>query len=180
MLAFIAVDAMIVSTTLNSNHMTGKSSMVATPAPNFVVQDENQKPIRLAEFRGHIVILDLWASWCAPCRASLPYMAEIAKKYQSQGLVVLAVDVGDRPEVFRRWRTEHGRYSPLRFGTDTAAHQVSYLYHGSILPTVFVIDQSGKIVGKHTGFDGTEAPIMDILNNISGFRSTEGPDKNVH
>jgi thiol-disulfide isomerase/thioredoxin len=103
----------------------------------------------LAQYRGKLVLIDFWASWCAPCRYSFPWLNEMQAKYADRGLVVVGVNV-DREradaEHFLRDVPAHFRivYDPS--GTLAAAYDVPGM------PTSFVFGADGKLIGKHIGF----------------------------
>lgn len=65
----------------------------ASPAPGWELQDLDGKTVRLSDFKGKVVILDFWATWCPPCRAEIPGFIELQKKYQAQGLAIVGVSV---------------------------------------------------------------------------------------
>jgi len=121
--------------------------------------------IDLTRYRGKVVVVDFWASWCAPCRQSFPWLNAMQSKYGRDGLVVIGVNVD-------RVRAEADRF--LR--DVPATFEIAYDPDGSLatqydvpgMPTSYVFDTSGKLVGKHVGFRNAsrterEAEIQKLL-----------------
>ena len=81
-----------------------------TPAPDFTAMDKDGKPVKLSDYRGKVVVIDFWASWCPPCRASMPHNQEVAKKLQDAGtpFVLLAVDNSEGRDAFLTWVAKNG------------------------------------------------------------------------
>jgi cytochrome c biogenesis protein CcmG/thiol:disulfide interchange protein DsbE len=107
----------------------------------------------LAEYRGHVVWLDFWASWCAPCRQSFPWMQRLQQRYADRGLLVVTVNVDhDRRSAERFLRAfPHGfivRYDP--------AGTLPSRMNAKAMPTSFLLDAAGNVVASHTGFRTTD------------------------
>lgn len=132
-----------------------------TLAPEFSSFDLDGKEVRLADYRGRVLILDFWATWCAPCVASMPHTQAIAAKYAGQGVAVLAVCTGDKRQRFEDWvKLKAKAYPALRFtfdpheqGTPAEHERASVALYGvPAIPTQFVIDREGRIAGTITGY----------------------------
>jgi peroxiredoxin len=130
-------------------------------APEFSSFDLNGKEVRLADYRGKVLILDFWATWCSPCIASMPHTQEIAAKYADQGVAVLAVCTGDKRTKFADWvKLKGNSYPALRFtfdphepGTPTHAQRASVALYGvPAIPAQFILDRSGMIVATTDGY----------------------------
>jgi thiol-disulfide isomerase/thioredoxin len=118
------------------------------PAPDFKVKDLEGKEISLADSKGKVVLLNFWASWCGPCRAEIPGLIDLQKKYRDRVQIIgLIVDDDDETEVRNVVKSEAINY-PVAFTTS----QVRLDYGGiAALPTVFVINPEGRVVQKHVG-----------------------------
>lgn len=131
-----------------------RAGTVDEPAPPFVVKSTEGQTVRLAQLRGRPVILDFWATWCIPCRASLPDLNEMQQRYAGRGLVVvgLSVDDGDSQEV-KRFAKRMG----LRFPVALADERVMDQY-GPIrsIPTTFFINRNGLVVRRVVGYVDSE------------------------
>jgi thiol-disulfide isomerase/thioredoxin len=120
------------------------------PAPPLTLKDLDGKPLSLEEAKGKIVLLNFWATWCGPCRAEIPDLIELQKKYKDHlEIIALATDEDDAEEVKEFVAKTRINY---RVALDTDA--VSAAYGGiPALPTSFVIDPQGRVVEKHVGLD---------------------------
>ena len=133
-------------------------------APAWKLADLDGKPISLADFKGKVVILDFWATWCAPCRDEIPGFVELQKKFADQGLVVIGISLDQEGAAFvQRFVKQHGVTYPVVLGDP----EVAAAYDGiDALPTTFIIDRAGKVVKGHRGFTEQakfEADITPLL-----------------
>ena len=133
-------------------------------APAWKLADLDGKPVSLADFKGKVVILDFWATWCAPCRDEIPGFVELQKKFGDKGLVVVGVSLDEEGAAFvQKFVKEHGVTYPVVLGNQ----QVAAAYDGiDALPTTFIIDREGKVVKGHRGFTEQtkfEADIAPLL-----------------
>jgi thiol-disulfide isomerase/thioredoxin len=78
-------------------------------APDFETKDLHGNPVTIASFKGKVVVLDFWAAWCQPCRKALPHVQDLAKQYQDQGVMVLAVGTADTHSAFQKWMTANAK-----------------------------------------------------------------------
>ena len=124
-------------------------------APDFTLQDLSGNWISLEKHRGSVIILDFWATWCPPCRKSIPELISLQEKYRSKGLVVLAVSIDDPQKVSARYlRTFKDQfkinYKILRHNDKVIK---DYFEGGQMsIPTQFIIDRKGIIRKKIIGF----------------------------
>lgn len=142
-----------------------------TKAPDFTVHDANGKAVKLSQYKGHVVVLDFWATWCGPCQESLPYTSAVAKKYAPKGVVVLAVNVWDTKSEFNKWLPKHKEYSALKFAIDTSGQGkdvATSLYHVSGIPTQYIIDKKGRIVKSIVGFEGNDTELVKAIKAALG------------
>lgn len=142
----------------------------ADPAPAWNLQDINGKQVKLSDFKGKVVILDFWATWCPPCRAEIPGFVELQKEYGSKGLVVVGVSLDDNPEVVASFAKAKGINYPIVMGTQ----EVAQAYGGiEAIPTTFVIDTNGNVVAQHQGYTDKaefEAEITGLLPKVTAMR----------
>ncbi len=146
--------------TLEKPRGTKATSLLArgTPAPDFTATDKDGKSVRLSDFRGKVVILDFWASWCPPCIASMPHNQAVAKKLQEENLpvVLLALDNSEAREPFVKWVNEHKEMNALTFVyADPKTEKIAGdLYKVTGIPTQYIIDAKGIIRDFSVGFGG--------------------------
>ena len=119
-------------------------------APAFQLNDLNGKPVSLAEARGKIVLLNFWATWCGPCRAEIPDLVDLQKRYADKfEIIALATDEDDPDEV-RRFVLQSGINYRVAMSSDAVRRDYGGI---AALPTSFVIDPEGRIVQKHVGLN---------------------------
>jgi peroxiredoxin len=117
-------------------------------APDFTLKAIDGTSIRLSDYRGKVVLLDFWATWCAPCQEEIPRFVEWQNQYRNQGLQVIGVSMDDSPEPVQRFNREFRMNYPVAVGTQDIASQ----YGGILgLPVNLVIGRDGNIKAKHLG-----------------------------
>ena len=120
----------------------------------------------LADYRGRVVVVDFWASWCKPCRASIPWLNQMRSRYGAQGLVIIGVNVdAERADAERFLREVPIDFDVLYDSQGVLAEQ--FKVQG--MPSSFVFDRDGKLVGTHLGFRENrrtehEAEIQTLLS----------------
>jgi cytochrome c biogenesis protein CcmG, thiol:disulfide interchange protein DsbE len=147
------------------------SSLVGHPAPDWSGTDLDGHPIKLADFRGHPVFLNFWASWCGPCRAEQPGLNNIARDFGPRGLKVVGVDIRDNLEQARIFRDEFKVQYPSIF--DQAA-RLGYAYRVDAPPSSAFIDAHGVVIFTITGALG-EADYRRIIQDKLLGASTPSP-----
>jgi len=123
-------------------------------APGFTVRALDGRNVRLSDYKGKAVVLDFWATWCAPCRASLPHLNDVQGRFSKQGLVVLGISVDDaEPQEVRQFADRLG----LKFRMAMADERVLDLY-GPIrtIPTTFFINRRGEVTRRVVGYIDSE------------------------
>lgn len=126
------------------------------PAPDFDLVDANGKSRRLSELRGRPVIVNVWASWCPPCRAEMPALQRLYQDFQPRGLEILAVNSTsqDTPEAAQAFVAQQGLTFPVLFDQQG---EVKRLYHVDALPSTYFIDAQGIIQDVVIGGPMSEA-----------------------
>jgi len=119
-------------------------------APDFTLPQLDGKPVSLSGLRGRVVIMEFWATWCGPCRFSLPSLEVIYKKYRDQGVTVLLINNDEPPEAVRKWAKK--RFTAPVLLDEGAAVAARYGVQG--IPRLFIVDQEGKLVYAHEGYGG--------------------------
>ena len=119
------------------------------PAPEFTLKDTDGKPVHLSDYRGKVVLLDFWATWCGPCRVEIPWFIEMQRKHKDQGFEVLGVAMDDEGwEVVKPFLADMGVNYRVMMGNDATAQ-----LYGDVdaLPSTFLIDRDGRIAAIHLG-----------------------------
>ncbi|WP_461829113.1 TlpA disulfide reductase family protein [Aquifex sp.] len=124
-----------------------KGSLVGKPAPDFTLKTLDGREISLKDFKGKVVLINFWATWCPPCREELPLFERLYKKYKDKGFVILAVNTD--PENLQDFLKDYGENLsfPILIGNDDILNK--YPVRG--LPTSILIDREGKIVKVRLG-----------------------------
>lgn len=128
-------------------------------APDFSLQEITGKTVSLKQYLGHIVVLDFWATWCPPCRRSIPELVAAQGKYRKKGLVVLGISLDNPEQVNNTDLEKFKNYFKINYQILRVSTQVlkDYFGHQSIsIPTMFFINRKGDIVDKHVGFSPGE------------------------
>lgn len=127
----------------------------------------------LPDLKGKIVLVDFWASWCGPCKASFPALDQLQKEYGPRGLIILAVNQDKTKELMDRFLTEH----PVGF---PVVRDCEHLLVGAAdvasMPSSFLFDRSGRIRYLHKGFHGSET-IADYTREIEELLTGKGGAK---
>lgn len=120
-----------------------------TPAPDFSLKDLRGNLVSLRDFRGRVVFLNFWATWCPPCRLEMPTMEELHREFADHGLVILAVNFRESPDEVRSFLKQHG----FTFTTLLDEEERAFgLYRAWSLPTTYLINKKSEIVGKVIGY----------------------------
>jgi thiol-disulfide isomerase/thioredoxin len=141
-----------------------------TIAPDFTVQNPDGKPLSLSEFKGKVVILDFWATWCGPCQQSMPGLEKLYQQIKDQNVVVLSVCVKDQKPAFDKWMADHaGKDYNFTFAFDPAGKGEGEIsgskYNVQGIPFQFVIAPDGKVVGTNMGYNGNENKLIELLKD---------------
>jgi len=124
-------------------------------APDFTLKDLLGNSVSLQQYRGKVVLLDFWATWCRPCHYSIPELVELQKKYMDQGLVILGVSVDSPLQINNRYLSAFKEKYGINYTILRADEKTTTEYLGNsdfYIPTMFVVNRDGVIVNKHEGF----------------------------
>lgn len=124
------------------------SPLVGKAAEQFTLVDLAGYPRTLSTLRGKVVLLDFWATWCAPCRREMPNIAKLHRELESKGLAVVAVNVAEKPEVVSAFMTKNAYDLTVLLDPDG---KVASLYGANALPTLVVIDREGNVASHLIG-----------------------------
>ncbi len=118
-------------------------------APNFSLKDADGNAVNLADYRGKVVLVNFWATWCGPCEAEIPWFIEFEKKYKDQGFAVLGVSMDDDGwKSVRPYIASHKINYRVMIGSEVVSQQFGEI---EALPTSFVLDRDGRIASNHVG-----------------------------
>jgi cytochrome c biogenesis protein CcmG/thiol:disulfide interchange protein DsbE len=136
--------------------MTNVSGGNHPVAPAFLLTDLNGRRLELSNYRGKVVLLDFWATWCAPCRTEIPHFVELQKQYGTQGFQVVGISMDDGPKPVREFYDRFHLNYPVAMGDE----QVADAYGGILgLPVNILVSRDGRICARHAGL--TDANILE-------------------
>jgi len=124
-------------------------------APDFSLKDLSGKTVSLSSYRGRVVLLDFWATWCPPCRMSIPELVGLQEKYRDKGLAILGLSVDDPQRVSDKDLKEFKKMAKINYPILRVDQKILEDYFAKqrmAIPTMFIIDGEGKIIEKIPGF----------------------------
>ncbi len=139
--------------------------LVGRAAPQFTLQDLDGKNVSLSSFKGKVVVLDFWATWCPPCRQEIPHFIDLQNKYGKKNFTFLGVSVDqDGPSVVKTFVAKNGMNYPQLMAT-----QQVVMNYGKIdgIPTTFVIDKKGVIRNVFVGYHPKEVFEKEIQKYLA-------------
>lgn len=133
-----------------------KATASGNLAPDFSVTDLDGRKLTLSDYKGKVVLLDFWATWCSPCREEIPHFVEMQNQYGPQGFQVIGVSMDDDAKPVHEFARQFKLNYPVALGDDKLAQR----YGGVLgLPVNFIIDREGHIYSKHLG--ATDVSVFD-------------------
>jgi peroxiredoxin len=142
-----------------------RATSIGKMAPDFTQNDANEQPVKLSDFKGKYVLIDFWASWCAPCRAENPNVVKAYNQYKNKGFTVIGISL-DQPGKKAAWLAavkadglEWTQLSDLKFWNN----EVAVLYGIKSIPQNFLLDKDGKIVAANLRGEDLEKTLAKLL-----------------
>ena len=126
------------------------STGTAIPAPSFSLPDLAGNRVELAQFKGKVLVIDFWATWCPPCREAIPELVAMKKKYGPQGFDIVGISMDENPaRVVPPFVEHYGINYPIVMGDDQVSSAFGGIYG---LPTTFIVDRQGNIAQRYIGY----------------------------
>ena len=137
-------------------------------APDFTLADAAGRQVSLGDLKGQVVMINFWASWCAPCRQEMPLLEQIHQKYQPLGFTLLAVNVEENSADGQAFLKERPVSFPVLYDP---ANGISKLYDVVAMPSTVLIDRKGNVRYLHHGYKpGYENDYIDQVRELSRER----------
>ncbi len=157
-LCFGLMATIFAATSLASSGMEGR------PAPDFALKSSTGENMRLSEFRGDVVMINFWATWCGPCRQEMPLLNELYVRYERVGFNLLGVNIDDDSRRAMQMIEELGVSFPVLFD---ARKEVSKLYNVEAMPVTVLVDREGIVRYVHLGYKpGYEDKYLDQVRSL--------------
>lgn len=125
------------------------SGLTGQPAPDFVLKSASGDNLRLSEYRGEVVMINFWATWCGPCRQEMPLLDELYSRYHKVGFSLLGVNIDDDSSKAMEMVEELGVSFPVLFDKQK---EVSKLYEVEAMPVTVLVDREGTVRHVHYGY----------------------------
>jgi peroxiredoxin len=141
------------------------------PAPDFTAKKWGGGDLKLSDYKGKVVVLDFWATWCGPCQKSMPHIETVNKAVQGQDVVVVGVCVWDAEDAYAKWVPENQSKYTFQFAFDPAGRDsktsiASKLFQVSGIPTTYIIDKDGKVADAIVGYDDGDKRVEEALKKL--------------
>lgn len=146
------------ATSLASSGLEGQT------APDFALKSSSGENLRLSEYRGDVVMVNFWATWCGPCRQEMPLLDELYARYGRVGFSLLGVNIDDNQSKAMNMVSELGVSFPVLFDS---TKEVSKLYDVDAMPVTVLIDREGTVRYVHLGYKpGYEDKYLDQVRSL--------------
>jgi len=157
-LALGLVFGILAATSLASSGMEGQV------APDFVLRSTTGQNLRLSEYRGSVVMINFWATWCGPCRQEMPLLNELYQRYERVGFSLLGVNIDDDSRKAMNMISDLGVNFPVLFDS---TKEVSKLYQVDAMPVTIIVDRNGTVRYVHQGYKpGYEDKYLDEIRSL--------------
>jgi peroxiredoxin len=115
---------------------------------DFVLKDQHNIPVKMADYKGKVVIVNFWATWCGPCKVEIPDFVKLYAEYKDKGLVIVGISIDDSPEQLQAFMKEYNMNYPVLQMTPEVETAWGPFYG---YPTSFIVARDGSICTKHLG-----------------------------
>ena len=154
----------IVFSAIAATSLAASGSLTGQTAPDFALKSSNGENLRLSEYRGDVVMINFWATWCGPCRQEMPLLDELHSRYERVGFSLLGVNIDDDSQKAMNMVSELGVSFPVLFD---ARKEVSKMYEVDAMPTTVILDREGTVRYIHHGYKpGYEVQYLDQIRSL--------------
>jgi cytochrome c biogenesis protein CcmG/thiol:disulfide interchange protein DsbE len=148
---------------ISENRLNNQTILDDNKAPDFTLKSTNGKNVSLSDYKGKIVIMDFWATWCGPCRVGVPDLVEIQDEYKDRVAIIgISLDQDNTKGNIIPFMEEYKINYPVVYGTNQVIIDYGYI---QAIPTTFIIDGEGNIVERYIGL----VPKSHYVNKIKSL-----------
>ena len=151
-LAIIALYGILGSGNAFADDLTN-TNLAKNTAPNFWLEGDKKKTVSLSDYRGHIVYVDFWASWCQPCRKSFTWMNKMQSLYGSEGLKIIAINLDEERDKAEQFLQKIPANFDIAYDPQGMAAEA---YSVQAMPSSYLIDKQGRLIHANKGFRGND------------------------
>lgn len=151
----------------------GQELGIGLEAPNFKLKNQAGEVTTLRQYRGQVVILAFWATWCPACRSEMPSLQALHERMAGQGVVVLGINGGEAPEKVKAFMAASELSFPVLMDADGQVHA---RYRIRQYPVTFIIDREGRVVERYLGLRDWNAP--DVVQTLGSLMGTDRSEFN--
>ncbi len=156
----------------NAKNNGGVGALRGAPAPDFTLKTLDGKTLKLSDLRGKAVLLNFWATWCAPCKIETPWIVDLQNQYAAQGLQVVGVSMDDESNTddIKKFAQEMHMTYPILRGTEDVGNEYGGL---EFLPTTYFVGRDGNVTGRILGLRGRS----DMEENVKKALASGQPSQ---
>ena len=136
-------------TVMAASSLASSGNLTGQKAPDFALKSSSGDNLRLSEYRGEVVMINFWATWCGPCRQEMPLLDELFSRYERVGFTLLGVNIDDDPKRAMAMIDELGVTFPVLFDS---TKDVSKLFEVNAMPVTVILDREGNVRHVHHGY----------------------------
>jgi len=144
------------------------SQKINEKAPLFKMTSTNGDAIDLSSYKGKVILIDFWASWCGPCRKEFPFLIELKEKYGKDGFEIIAINIDTKEKNMNRFILKQKNDVNFPIIWDPKS-ELAKIYKPETMPTTFILDKNGIIKAKHNGFkNSSKDEYESLINELLG------------
>ena len=163
---FVALTVLVIILSLKLNDSAEFSNQIDIEsgilAPDFTFPGLDGKMVSLSDYKGKVVLVNIWATWCPPCVREMPSMEKLYAKFNNDGFTILAIDMMEEADSVRAFKEEYKLNFPILLDFDGS---VAQFYNVMSIPTTYIVDQEGYIIGSAIGTRDWASEIAFMLIN---------------
>lgn len=134
-----------------------RKAIIGAPAPQFTLTNLNGQKVSLSDYSGKVILLDFWATWCPPCKESIPHLETLYRRYKDKGFVVIGISFDEDIETVKRFKDKYNMTYPILMGEEWIKND----YGITGVPEMFMLGRDSILKSHRLGFNESLAALMD-------------------